>query len=96
MMLPAVGEVDSIVDTPGSTWLLKIHVFPQIGVGLSGQAVRPAGLKPDPWLAYGNPVGHSRIAALHYEQIIDAELVVDTFARLHPRRLELDSLIVPT
>ena len=28
-MLPAVGEVDSIVDTPGSTWLLKI---PQIGV----------------------------------------------------------------
>ena len=31
-MLPAVGEVDSIVDTPGSTWLLKIHVFPQIGV----------------------------------------------------------------
>ena len=31
-MLPAVGEVDSIVDTPGSTCLLKIHVFPQIGV----------------------------------------------------------------
>eukprot|EP00731_Ephydatia_muelleri_P006303 Em0003g551a len=48
-MLPAVGEVDSIVDTPGSTWLLKIHVFPQIGVRTrsayqarqSGQAVRP-------------------------------------------------------
>ena len=33
---------------------------------------------------------------IHYEQIIDVELVVDTFACLHPRRLELDSLIVPT
>ena len=33
---------------------------------------------------------------IHYEQIIDLELVVDTFACLHPRRLELDSLIVPT
>ena len=32
-MLPAVGEVDSIVDTPGSTWLLKIHVFPGLGQG---------------------------------------------------------------
>eukprot|EP00731_Ephydatia_muelleri_P016289 Em0009g713a len=30
--LTSVGEVDSIVDTPGSTLLLKIHVFPQIGI----------------------------------------------------------------
>ena len=46
-------------------------------------------------------MGKERLANLallhiHYEQIIDVELVVDTFARLHPRRLELDSLIVPT
>eukprot|EP00731_Ephydatia_muelleri_P004787 Em0002g963a len=70
----AVGEVDSIADTPGSTWLLKIHVFPQIGVGLSGQAVRPAGLRPDPWLAYGNPefsysVGTSGVHS--WEQSVD-------------------------
>ena len=42
-------------------------------------------------------MGKERLANLallhiHYEQIIDVELVVDTFARLHPRRLELDSL----
>ena len=46
-------------------------------------------------------MGKERLANLtllhiYYEQIIDVELVVDTFARLHPRRLELDSLIVPT
>ena len=46
-------------------------------------------------------MGKERLANLallhiHYEQIIDVELVVDTFARLHPRRLELDSLIVPS
>ena len=43
-------------------------------------------------------MGKERLANLallhiHYEQIIDVELVVDTFARLHPRRLELDSSI---
>ena len=27
LMLPAIGEVDSIIDAPGSTWLLKIHVL---------------------------------------------------------------------
>ena len=45
-------------------------------------------------------MGKERLANLallhiHYEQIIDVELVVDTFARLHPRRLELDSLMYP-
>ncbi|KAL5505968.1 hypothetical protein EMCRGX_G007521 [Ephydatia muelleri] len=43
-------------------------------VGLSGQAVRPAGLRPDPWLAYGNPefsysVGTSGVHS--WEQSVD-------------------------
>ncbi|KAL5483854.1 hypothetical protein EMCRGX_G020271 [Ephydatia muelleri] len=53
-MLPAVGEVDSIVDTPGSTWLLKIHVFPQIGVRTRSayqarQSGRPASGQTPGW-----------------------------------------------
>eukprot|EP00731_Ephydatia_muelleri_P004196 Em0002g372a len=35
--------------------LLNALAETSLKVGLSGQAVRPAGLRPDPWLAYGNP-----------------------------------------
>ena len=39
----------------------------------------------------------ANLALLHiqYEQKIDVDRVVDTFARLHPRLLELESSIVP-
>ena len=32
---------------------------------------------------------------IHYEQKIDLNEVVDTFAKLHPRRLQLQSIIKP-
>lgn len=43
-------------------------------------------------------MGQNRMTSLalihiHYDQALDVDEVVDIYARLHPRRLELDSLI---
>ena len=45
-------------------------------------------------------MGQERLSSLalihiHYDQHIDLDAVVDIYARIHPRRLQLDSLIKP-
>ena len=40
-------------------------------------------------------MSQQRLTSLHYDQQIDLDEVVDIYAHLHPRRMELDSLIKP-
>ena len=45
-------------------------------------------------------MGKERMASLallhiHYDKQVDVDSVVDTYSRLHSRRMELDSLLAP-
>ena len=37
----------------------------------------------------------SALRRLHYDKSIDIDIAVDKFSKLHPRRLELESLLKP-